>query len=226
MFERAALAEAQAEISFRADCFGPSCSSGRNQARRPAILEVMGRREIHLVNALLIAGLLLFSIWSYQHLPESIPAHFDFDGTPTRWAAKSFWSWFSGPMVGIALAAMMYGIAAVAPRLPNSVNMPDKKRYMKLPIERKLRVLSVTQNLLYATSVPLLTMFMLIQYGSWISAQGGSATPYVVIALIIGVLITPATLIFFLPKSSSVLKRELEEFEKEQPPNATRESER
>lgn len=186
----------------------------------------MGRREIHLVNALLIASLILFSAWAYQDLPESIPAHFDFDGTPTRWTAKSIGSWFLGPMIGIALVVMVYGFAAMAPRFPDAVNMPDKKRYLKLPRERKLRVLAVSQDLLYAMSIPLLLIFLLIQYGSWISAHGGSASLYMVIALIIGVLITPATMIFFLPKSAAVLKRELEEFEKEQPPNATRESAR
>lgn len=184
----------------------------------------MGRREIHLVNALLAAALLFFSIWTYQQLPDSIPAHFNFDGTPTRWADKSVWSWFLGPLIGLGLLVMNYGIAAAVPRFPNAVNIPDKKRYLALPAERKLRVLAVTQDLLYILIIPLLIMFMLIQYGSWIAAQEGSATPYLVTALILGILMAPAIMIFFLPKSQRVLKRELQEFEEEKLRNASRES--
>lgn len=184
----------------------------------------MGRWEIHLVNVLLAATLFLFSLWAYQQLPDSVPVHFNLDGSPTRWAATSFWSWFIGPIIGFGLIALNYGIAAAAPRFPDHVNIPDKKKYQELPLERKLRVLAVTQNLLYVLSTPLLILFLLIQYGSWITSQGGSATPYMVTALILAILMTPGIMIFFLPKVQRVLKRELLEFEEEKLRSATQKS--
>jgi uncharacterized membrane protein len=168
-------------------------------------------RALHILNALLAACFLGFSVWAWAGLPELIPVHFDASGEPTRWAARSFGSWFALPLMALTMVALNYGLAAAMGRWPHLVNLPDKRRFLALSLERRERVLAPMREMLYALSVPLLLLFLLIQVGTWREALGGSAAPFTVVALLMAVLITPFMLIGWLPRLQNELNRQARE---------------
>jgi len=170
-------------------------------------------RALHLLNALLAACFLGFSLWAWEALPELIPVHFDASGEPTRWAARSFGSWFGLPIIALAMVALNYGLAAALGRWPHLVNLPDKRRFLSLPPERRERVLAPMREMLYALSTPLLLLFLLIQVGTYREAIGGSAAPFTVAALLMAVLISPFILIGWLPRIQSEMNLQAREHE-------------
>jgi uncharacterized membrane protein len=165
-------------------------------------------RALHIINALLAAGLIGFSLWAWPELPDRIPVHFDASGEPTRWAETTFWNWYLLPLMALAMVALNYGLALVMPRYPKLVNLPDRRRLLDLPPESRQRVIAPVQEMLYALSVPLLMMFVLIQLAQYSEAHGGSGTGYTVTALVLAVLMTPIMLVGWLPRVQNALKRE------------------
>lgn len=168
-------------------------------------------RTLHPINALLALALIGFSIWAWPELPERIPVHFDASGEATRWAVTSFWSWFTVPLLALAMVALNYGLASAMRRWPRLVNLPDKRRLLDLPPERRQRVLAPIKDMVYALSIPLLLMFGLIQIGTYREAHGFSATGFTIAALVLAVMITPFLLVGWLPRIQDALKREARE---------------
>ena len=90
----------------------------------------------------------LAAVWSmaalwWPTLPAQIPLHFDAAGVPDRWGPASVANWFMLPFIATWLAALLGGIAAFMPALvrtwPAIVNVPQKKRWMALPPEARVR---------------------------------------------------------------------------------------
>lgn len=168
-------------------------------------------RTIHLLNLLLVAVLIAFSLWAWDRLPDLLPVHFDAAGEPTRWAERSFGSWFAIPVMALTMVALTYALARAMGRWPHLVNLPDKRRFLALSPERRERVLVPMREMLYALSVPLLVVFLLIQVGTWREAMGGAAAPFTVAALMMAVLLTPFMLIGWLPRIQNELNRQARE---------------
>jgi uncharacterized membrane protein len=166
-------------------------------------------RALHLINALLALGLVGFSAWAWPHLPERIPLHFDASGEPTRWGATSFWTWFTLPLLALAMVGLNYGIAAAMSRFPQMVNLPGRRRLTDLPPERRQRVLVPMRDMVYALSAPLLLVFWLIQIGSFSEARGYGSAGFIVVALLLAVSIAPFLLVGFLPRIQETHNREM-----------------
>jgi len=163
-----------------------------------------------LLNLILLAAHAGFAAWAWPHLPESIPAHFDASGQPTRWTRTSVGSWFGLVGVSAGIAALMGVLAWAAPRYPALLNIPNKDKMLALPPERQQPVLRRAMDLLWLINAPILLCFLLIQLGMWHGAHGGDPTGFTVGALVLAVLSTPLALALGLPRVQAELKRQLE----------------
>lgn len=120
-----------------------------------------GLGTLILLNALLLGALWLFSIWAFPNLPDRYPVHFDFQGTPNRWAAGSSKEWFLVPGIATFLNAVFIATAASLRMIPvQLINLPNKERFLKLPRDRQLFVLDkVGQMTLGIALIPNVTLF-------------------------------------------------------------------
>ena len=51
----------------------------------PSVQNPGSDRLAHLLNALIILGLFIYALATYNTLPEKIPIHFNTHGTPDSW---------------------------------------------------------------------------------------------------------------------------------------------
>lgn len=79
------------------------------------------------------------SVWGYhlwKTLPDQIPAHFGFSGKPDRWTGKG-WELVVLIFLPPIMAALLYGLLAVSRRFTWLLNIPDKQRFLSLPMEKQ-----------------------------------------------------------------------------------------
>lgn len=155
-------------------------------------------RWLHLLNGLLLSALVGGSLFVYQELPERVPLHFGADGTPDRWADSTLLSWMTLPMIGLATAALMIGIGIMLPRNPKWINMPDKDRLLRLPDYLQQWVIEGVSVTLHTMTLVTLTMFAVIQYGSWLTAVSGDGSSVVTTGVIIGLVVLPLVSVLML----------------------------
>ena len=134
-------------------------------------------RATHTVNGILGAGLVLGSLLTVGALPEQIPVHFGATGAADASAPTSLWAWLQLPLVGISLAALLYGIAWALPKKPAWVNTPNPKAYEALSTDGKHEVIGVVQRFLYASATGLLALFGVLQAGTYHAAVGDGTLP-------------------------------------------------
>lgn len=168
----------------------------------------MSVRTVHLVNGGLLVVLLLGSAVVWPGLPNEIPAHFDATGEVTRWTRTSPLSWFSIPLVALALTAANYALAHFLPRWPHLINLPGKQRFLALPAERRAPVIERLRELLYGISVPLIVLMMVVQVAIYRTAQGEPSDRYVLATVLGSVLLTPLILAGWLPRIQSEIDRQ------------------
>jgi uncharacterized membrane protein len=149
-----------------------------------------------------------FSLWAWEALPDRIPVHFDASGEPTRWAERSFWSWYVLPIISLAMAALTYGLAAAMPRYPRLVKLPHGRRLSDLPPERRGPVLAPTRDMLFAFTVPMMLMFVLIQIGAYLESLGRGGEALILVAILLAVLSTPFVLVGWLPRIQKAVNSE------------------
>jgi uncharacterized membrane protein len=157
-------------------------------------------------------ALLAAALWLWPDVPARVPVHFGADGAPDRWAERSLWSWFGLPLVGLALAAGLDGVARWAVRHPEmpAVNLPDKAAVLALPPERRAPVLDRVAALLYAVGVTCLFAFALIQVGTWTAAHGSDGAPWVLAGGLLAVVGPLAVLVWGLVRVSAEVRRQRE----------------
>lgn len=155
-------------------------------------------RGLHLLNGLLLAALVGGSLFVYPELPERIPLHFGADGQADRWGDRTLLSWMALPLIGLATAALMTGVGIMLPRNPKWINMPDKDRLLQLPDYLQRWVIEGVAVTLQATTFVTLTMFAVIQYGSWLTAASGDGSSMVTTGVIIGLAVLPLVTVVML----------------------------
>lgn len=146
----------------------------------------MMNRLAHMINGILLAGLVVGSIAVYDNLPAQIPVHMGLDGKVDGWEARTLLSWLSLPLVAAGMTVLLYIIARLMDRYPHLVNLPGRERFRELSPERRDAVMRVLRAGLYRTAAAQLAMFILIQMGIYQAATGDTAGGYLLAALLIG----------------------------------------
>ena len=121
-------------------------------------------RLAHLINAIVIIVLFIYSAATYGALPEKIPIHFTTGGIPDNWADKSWGVWLTLPLMALGLTALFYAttyLIDVAKKHPKWLSLPKKKEFLALPEEKQAPVWHKMKLLLYWMAVP---MNLLILY--------------------------------------------------------------
>lgn len=132
-----------------------------------------------------LAGLAI--VWSlaalwWPTLPARIPLHFDGAGVPDRWGPASVANWFMLPFVATWLTVLAGGIAAFMPALvrtwPAIVNVPQKKRWMALPPEARVRTAAPVRWLLAGVGLLMNGLFAWILWGTrWVAMDPDPTKP-------------------------------------------------
>ncbi len=136
-----------------------------------------------LLVALLLAS--IAAIWIaafslHSTLPEKIPLHFDFSGTPDRWGPSSFGNWFLIPIIATAIPALLVGIVPLTNvllnRCPSIVNVPRKEKLLMLGLDARARALVPLSTMMLSLSILILWMMLYIIIGTSRVALGTWAT--------------------------------------------------
>ena len=157
------------------------------------------------LSVFLFTALVGWSALAYRRLPESIPQHFDIRGHADAWTRTSLLSWFAPILLALATVALVQGIAALLPRYPHLINMPDKDKLLALPPEKQRPVIEVIQSMVDWITLEILTVFALVQWSMYRAAHGGQQDFIIVFV----VLMSPVGLIIamiFLGKAQHRLR--------------------
>jgi hypothetical protein len=132
-----------------------------------------------------IAGLAavwtLAAMW-WPTLPAKIPLHFDGAGVPDRWGPASVANWFMLPFIATWITVLIGGIAvflpAIARHYPGLVNVPQKKRWVALPPEERIRTCEPMRWLLGLVGLFTNGLFVWILWGTrWVAMDPDPANP-------------------------------------------------
>lgn len=132
-----------------------------------------------------IAG--LAAVWGlaaawWPTLPAEIPLHFDAAGVPDRWGPASAANWFMLPFIATWMTMFVGGIAVFLPALarhwPGIVNVPQKKRWVMLPPEERIRTAEPVRWLLAAVGLLVNGLFVWILWSTrWVAMDPDPANP-------------------------------------------------
>lgn len=161
--------------------------------------------------ASLVAVVLLvaFAGAVYDALPDRIPSHFDFSGAATTFRARTVWSWFDLPLIGVACWALLAGVSRALPSHPHLFNFPEKERFLKLPREYHAPVVAQMQAMLDLVALSTALLFLGIQVMAWRVAMGGESGAFGYLPLV-ALLVVPLVPLVWLPR----LNRAVEEQER------------
>lgn len=148
-------------------------------------------RIVHAANALLLAGLIVLSLYVYPDLPAEIPLHFGANGSADSWGRPTLMRWLMLPMVAAATVVLLYVVAAFMPRRPQSFNIPDKKKLLELPAPLQRWVIGGVVNMLHIMTLTMLIMFCGIQYGTWETAHTRAGSSLIVASILFSLVVTP-----------------------------------
>lgn len=139
-------------------------------------------RPVRLLNLGLLAVLVGASAVVYPRLPGRFPVHFDVQGHPNRYATGGSLEWFIVPLVAGFLVALLAVVGRLSYGRPDLVSVPDKERLLRLPRERRDRVVHVMVAWLDRMATLLLCLFGLIQASIYAAARGREIGPLPAVA--------------------------------------------
>ncbi|MCB0787370.1 MAG: DUF1648 domain-containing protein [Flavobacteriales bacterium] len=129
----------------------------------------MNRSPLTIVLLCLVGTILWRTMHWYPQLPDRIVLHMNGSGAPDGWTGKSIAAWSLLPMIGLGLSVVLFALAAwmegSAAYSLHSVNVPDKKRFLALPIEARRTVLMPTAIYLRSVAILILLLFGYILEG-------------------------------------------------------------
>jgi uncharacterized membrane protein len=140
--------------------------------------------------AVVLATATAVMVGIYPSLPNPIPIHYAFDGTPNGWAAKSIWSVFGVLMIGTAVVALLTGLSFVAARFSTRAQADDNaaQAALRTQVQRRLLTSLLCQlSLVIALGISAIELSQRLLPGAkW--ATGGSAIGMAALVLVVVVL--------------------------------------
>lgn len=82
------------------------------------------------------------NIARYPTLPDRIPIHFGFDGTPDSWAAKSIWSVFGVLIIAASVVVLLTALSFVAARFTTRPQPDDSAEQARLRVQVQRKALT------------------------------------------------------------------------------------
>lgn len=132
-------------------------------------------RLAHLLNALVILGLFIYALATYNALPEKVPIHFNTHGTPDSWADKSWGVWLTLPLIALGLTCLFYVTTAlvdVAKKNPKWLSLPKKKEFLALPEEKQAPIWRKMKSMLYWMAFPMNLLILYAFHTTYTMAVG------------------------------------------------------
>ena len=148
-------------------------------------------RTIHTTNLVLLAGLVGFSAAVYPELPSQIPVHFSGSGSADEWPTRPPMRWILLPLVAAGICAVTYFAAWISLRDPRHLNVPDRKKLLRLSHESQMWVLQGVANPIYLLAAVLNTTMCLLQYGAHMTAMNGNGQPAILAGLMMALSSAP-----------------------------------
>jgi len=142
------------------------------------------------------------SINAYSTLPERIPVHFNWDGTPDRWADKSIIHFYMLPGLATIISLFMLIIS----RYPQLYNFPQKEEVKLWPPEHKKPVYAILNRMMYLIGLAISVLFLFIQIQVIQGAKSQNFTPsnlWPMWILVAGIVLLP---IYYLVQVSRLVK--------------------
>jgi uncharacterized membrane protein len=132
----------------------------------------MNARTLHLLNGALVAVLVGASLLALPQLPERIPIHFGFGGTPTRWVRASLLAWLGLPAVAAATASALWLAGRWGRRSPSLWNVPEKTRFLQLSPEGRAPFVERLDRVMAWVGVATTSLFAAVQWAIFATATG------------------------------------------------------
>ncbi|NLO20762.1 MAG: DUF1648 domain-containing protein [Syntrophomonadaceae bacterium] len=124
---------------------------------------------LELVPVIFLLFAFSYSAEYYSLLPQQIPTHFGFLGTPDAWSEKGFWTVYVLPLLGaiIWLSMMLINLfLIIQPDDPGRyINLPQKQKD-KLGREQLEAIRTTTARGMMLLNLTLAAMIAALQYGS------------------------------------------------------------
>jgi uncharacterized membrane protein len=169
---------------------------------------------LHLLNALLLVGLWLFTIVMYERLPDQIPAHVGPAGV-TRWTPRDSGMWFALPLLGSFHAMLMYVLSTLANSSAAGINVPQKKRLLALPREGQRYAMQPLRAFMFGMATWLLALMLWVQIQMYrIAAAPPADRPTGV--LLYGTFVLTAAVLVGVYVLNRAIRRRIDEWEAEQ----------
>ena len=160
-------------------------------------------RTLRALNAALLLALWVGAVLAWSSLPERIPTHFDAGGVPDAWSAKSFWSWFTVPLIAVFTVLVMEVSMRVVRSRPHLLNIPQRKQFLELAADDQAPVLRELARVLDALTLLVLLIFGTIQLATYQAAFGQSVRRPMLVVLLLAVIGTPLLTILLLVRTSA-----------------------
>lgn len=116
----------------------------------------------------------------YPSLPKNFVIHMNGAGHPDGWAQRSALLRGLLPTIGVAftvgLQALVRWLEGSAAKNPSGINLPQREKFLALPIEGRRKVLAPIANYLRVTAVLLLSLFIYIVEGLGRLSTGASVS--------------------------------------------------
>lgn len=132
----------------------------------------------------------VISINAYSTLPDRIPVHFNWDGTPDRWGNKSILNFFMLPGLSTIISLFMLIIS----RYPQVYNFPQKEEVKLWPPEYRKLVYAILNRMMYLIGLAISILFLFIQFQIIQGAKSRNFSPsdiWPVWILVAGIVLMP-----------------------------------
>lgn len=116
--------------------------------------------------------------------------------------------WFAPFGIMGSIMILLRVVAYLLPRRPSLLNLPDKKRYLKLSDDRKRHVLRHAQSLMDWLSLEVVVLGLLILFGIYHEQSFGAFNGYIIAALIFGLAASPIVSLCYVAKMQSEVSRQ------------------
>jgi uncharacterized membrane protein len=127
------------------------------------------------LDALLFLALVALTAANYGSLPDKIPVHFNFSGTPDGWSDKGLGAWMI-PIVAVVMNLIFGGSMWVVRNKPAWVNVPRKAEFMALSADARAPINDMVARFVLWMAVLVEVLLIYIQAGMVAVALGAWKT--------------------------------------------------